>query len=273
MCLKEKVMLVNLSISQWTARKYDKKVSKEVDDAHGAKDAGRYNKVLISDDLLKAIGKTAGSLRTYHYFNTLPWGDTGDRILPAENYFNYIGEVNKLKTEFEELVSSFVAVYPSLQQDAEQKLGTMFSLSDYPMPGLVAKKFGVKVGFMPISDSDDLRLQITDSEIEKIKSEINCEINNRVGFAVGEMLNRIKEAVAHMADKLSDKDAIFRDSLVENVCSLIETIPLLNFNKDAHVKEVVEMIEPLCCNPEQLRQNPAFRAEIAKKASEVLRKI
>ncbi len=43
-------MLVQLSISQWTARKLDKKVSAEVADAkRAAKGAGNYNKKLLGD--------------------------------------------------------------------------------------------------------------------------------------------------------------------------------------------------------------------------------
>jgi hypothetical protein len=41
-------MLVELSISTWTARKLDKKVSAEVDSAKGTKtSAGNYNKNLL----------------------------------------------------------------------------------------------------------------------------------------------------------------------------------------------------------------------------------
>jgi hypothetical protein len=76
-----------------------------------------------------------------------------------------------------------------------------------------------------------------------------------------------------MAETLLQPDKIFRDSLVDNVCALIETIPLLNFNKDARVKEMIDNIRPLCVNPEQLRQNPAFRQEIANKAGQILKTI
>ena len=38
--IQSRAMLANLSISQWTARKYDKSVSSEVEKAHAAHDAG-----------------------------------------------------------------------------------------------------------------------------------------------------------------------------------------------------------------------------------------
>lgn len=72
--LTEKAMLVRLSISQWTARKYDKKISREVASLHNtSSDAGRYNKVLIAKQAIEAIQKIVSESRTYHYINTLAW--------------------------------------------------------------------------------------------------------------------------------------------------------------------------------------------------------
>lgn len=270
MCLKEKVMVVNLSISQWTARKYDAKVSKEVEQSHNAHDSGRFNKILIATEALKAIQKVAGSARTFHYFNTLPWGDNGDRILPSANYFNYITEMGKFKNQFESLVSEFIVQYPALIEDARRRLNTMFNDNDYPNPGFISDRFGIRFAFMPVPDTDDLRVNISNEEVTRIKSEIQGEINNRIDKTVNDMLNRIKDAVSHMSETLKDAKAIFRDSLVGNICSLIEVIPALNFNNDPHIAEVVNMIKPLCVNPDDLRNNAEFRAEIAKKANYVL---
>ena len=283
-------MVVNLSISQWTARKYDAKVSKEVEASHQAHDSGRFNKILIATEALKAIQKIAGSARTFHYFNTLPWGDNGDRILPSANYFNYITEMGKFKSQFEGLVEEFITQYPALIEDARTRLNTMFNNNDYPHPGFIRDRFGIKFAFMPVPDTDDLRVNISDEEVNRIKSEIQGEITNRIDNTVKDMLNRIKEAVGHMAGVLSNevadvnavdptgkagivynfKNQVFRDSLVGNICNLIEVIPALNFNNDPHVNEMVNMIKPLCVNPDDLRKNDEFRREIAKKAKNVL---
>ena len=270
MCLKEKVMIVNLSISQWTARKYDAKVSKEVEQAHNAHDSGRFNKILIATEALKAIQKIAGSARTFHYFNTLPWGDNGDRILPSANYWNYVSTMGKLKSQFDGLVDEFIMQYPALIEDARNRLNTMYNDNDYPHPGFIRDKFRIKFAFMPVPDVEDLRVNISDEEVNRIKSEIQGQINDRLQNTVNDMLNRIKEAVSHMADTLNVKDAIFRDSLVGNICALIEVIPALNFQNDPHINEVVNMIKPLCVNPDDLRTSPEFRAEIAKKSQQVL---
>ena len=49
--LATKAMLVDLSIRAWNARKFDKKITKEVAQRHGTTEkAGRYNKNLLPFD-------------------------------------------------------------------------------------------------------------------------------------------------------------------------------------------------------------------------------
>lgn len=76
-------MIVTLNVSCWTARKQDKKVSAEVEASHNAKDAGRYNKLLIDKHHLDPLTNWAGQIRATHYKMTLPWMDNGGRLLPV----------------------------------------------------------------------------------------------------------------------------------------------------------------------------------------------
>jgi hypothetical protein len=78
MKLSEKAMLVNLKISVWTARKFDPKVTQEIERSHNTRgDIGRFNKALVSLKSVKKYQVIAGEIRTFHYANTLPWGDEG----------------------------------------------------------------------------------------------------------------------------------------------------------------------------------------------------
>ena len=73
MDLSDKAMLVRLTISQWSARKYDKSASQEIIVNHHAKpDAGRFNKLLVNQAEIKKIEKIANTARIYHYKVTLP---------------------------------------------------------------------------------------------------------------------------------------------------------------------------------------------------------
>lgn len=89
--LQKNSLIVSLSVSQWTARRHDKEITKEVKNTHNAsEDAGRYNKLLVAKEHTDPINKVAGKARTFHYENTLPWGDNNERLLPTKNYFKYV---------------------------------------------------------------------------------------------------------------------------------------------------------------------------------------
>ena len=90
--LISRAMLASLRISSWSARKYDKKVTEDTNAAHGAdKDAGRYNKMLLPGDAssYKALTSHLAAVRQLHYAETLPWDDSGRRLLPMANYQHY----------------------------------------------------------------------------------------------------------------------------------------------------------------------------------------
>jgi Protein of unknown function (DUF3150) len=269
MSLKEKVMEVTLNVSIWTARKYDRNASREVADNHSATDAGRFNKLLIADEALKAINKVSNSARNFHYANTLPWNDSGARILPSENFFNYTSEMLKFKSEFDELVREFVANYPSLVEDARTRLNTLFSEADYPPQSLIQKKFKLDYNYMPMADVDDFRVSLSEEEVSRIKLQIQAQIDSRVNKTQEEMFKRMQTAVLNMAEALEVPDKVFRDSLIGNIEELIELIPLLNFNKNKKIDEAVKMMKPLCVDPNQLRKDAEFRKEMAEKARKV----
>lgn len=271
--LKEKVMIVNLTISQWGARKYDKTATKEVEDQHQAKEAGRFNKILIQSDTLSKVSKISGKLRQYHYDNTLPWGDNGDRILSVEKYFQYIMDIGNMKMEFTGLIETFIQEYEKEKEDSKIRLNSLYKESDYPPSESIAKKFDIVVSFMPIADGNDLRVNMSESVINSLKNQITKELENRVNNATEDLLQRLREAVTRMVETLSEPTKIFRDTLVGNIEALTEHLPLMNFNNDQRITDAVSYAKGLCVNPEDLRKSKRFKREILAKAKQVLSNI
>lgn len=276
MSLSEKAMLVRLSISQWTGRKYDKTVSEHVAQQYQTDlAAGRYNKVLVAENAIKVIAKIATECRTFHYDNTLPWSDTGDRMLPSANYLPYTQKMQEYRQKFESAVNDFIDAYPVLVQDAKARLNGMFKQSDYPAIAEISRKYGFDVGVMPLPDSSDFRVTLADSEVENIRQQIEDRTMQAQNLALKDLWTRLHEAVSHMADKLSDKDAIFRDSLTQNLIDLCELLPRLNVFNDSNLESMRIAIEQKLCGtkPQELRDNPTARKAIAKDAQDILDKM
>ncbi|MBU1067850.1 DUF3150 domain-containing protein [Patescibacteria group bacterium] len=266
-------MLVRVGISQWTGRRYDKAVSAKVATDYGTSaDAGRYNKVLVAEGALKTIGKVANDARTYHYAQTLPWNDAGDRMLPSANYLVYTRKMQEFKQAFGAAVVEFCANYPDLVEDARNKLNGMFKAEDYPTVGQIADKYSFDVAVYPLPAAEDFRVSLQAAEVDAIRADIEARTQHAVQAANKELWTRLHDAVSHMADKLADDKGIFRDSLIGNVQDLCELLPRLNVFRDPALEDMRREVERRLCaeTPQSLRDNPHARKATAKDASAIL---
>lgn len=276
MNITEKAMLVNLSISQWTARRFDRKATNRViEDFSAGPDSGRFNKLLVDLVAVKRYQKAANEARVFHYENTLPWGDDDSRILPASNYLPYTKKMRELRSSFEAAVDEFVSEYPDLINRAQRDLNGLFSPEDYPEVGSLHSKFRFSVSVSPVPDSGDFRVSLSQDEVEQIKADIEARVKDSVSSAMRDAWNRLYQAVKHMVEKLRDRDSIFRDSLVGNIAELCDILPRLNLTGDSNLAKMIyeAKMSLASLDPEILRKYELERKAAADKAENVLSKM
>lgn len=236
-------MLVELSISSWTARKLDKKVSAEVDSAKGAKtNAGNYNKNLLAGTgFLDTITKYAANARAWHLSQTLPWSDNGLRLLPVSNFVTYKEQLNTLESNYKALVDKFIVAYPNLVSAAAFQLGALFDRSEYPEVEQIAKKFKFNVNFLPVPTANDFRVDIGEEAKQEIILSCQSAYEDRLNSAMKDAWSRLHEHLLRMSDRLSDtedgKNKIFRDSLLENAVELVDLLKHFNITNDASMEQ------------------------------------
>ena len=264
-------MLTNLRISQWTARKIDRRVAGEVAKNHNVQaSVGTYYKsVLPTTDVngertsIERVKKLVGEVRTYHYKMTLPWLDSGARVLPVALYFDYMQAMQEFKQRFEETVSAFVYDYPFEREEAKIRLGTLFDENDYPPIDRVANHFRFVIDILPIPMGGDFRCDIGDDEADRIKADIEKSTLATVTLAVAEVYSRVASVVDAFATKLQFEDTRFERSLVTNAEKLVDMLPKLNFTGDPVLTKLgTTLKEKLCLyGADELRNNMAARRE------------
>jgi hypothetical protein len=275
MNLNDRALLVQLSISQWTARKYDKKATKQVTDANNsATSAGRFNKSLLPmNDYLDNVHKKATLIRQKYYENTLPWGIDGTMMLPTANYLNFMSEFRREKGEWESLVQDFVANYDQLKTNAERLLGNLYDAADYPAKWEIMDKFRMDMVVYPVPSSD-FRVSIASEELTRIQQDVERRVRDAEQAALKEVWTRLFERVKHMAEKLADPKAIFRDSMVDNAREICALLPRLNFNDDPQLEAMRQEVEmKLIKHPEALRNDPDLRRDTAAEAKAIMDKM
>lgn len=271
--LTEKAMLISLNVGAWTARKYDAKVTEKINTKYNAgTDAGRYNKVLIVGEHLKAIGQLDNQIRTFHYERTLPWGDNNQRVILNKGYAEYSDTMRKWKEERSKLIYELISAFPGYVEDAKVRLGRMFNQNDYPNQNEIERKFYFDFSVMPIPSSDDFRVSLNAGEVDRIRQDIERRIQQSISGAMRDLFARLQKVVSHMVEKLGDKKGIFRDSLVENVCELMNILPALDLVDDPEFDKIKADIEEKLCkfSAADLREDPKARKVVAKDAAVVL---
>ncbi len=280
--ITERAMLVALNISQWSARKHDKKASEDVAKINGSDvHMGRYTKDLVDKDALRNIQLIARAAREHHLFNTLPWCDAGFRILPGAAYFDYTAEQRRFRSKYQGAVREFSERYQTCVNEARTRLQGLFSMADYPSPEEIAGKFAMECAFTPLPDGDDFRVTLGAEEEARVRAEIEQRVQCAAEDAMRDLWARVHDAVARMSRNLNNYhvDPVsgkvqhpFRDTMVENLRALAEVLPKLNVAGDPHMESMrSRLVESLCFHEAQtLRDDASLRRSVASEADDIL---
>lgn len=275
-------MLVELNISCWTARKLDKKVSEEVDAAKNTKvKAGNYHKHLLAGNPhLEAVNKYAAKVRLWNTKQTIPWSDSGGRIVTMENLFNggYKSQLDDHKAEFERLADNFIQVYPTLISAAAFQLGDLFDRDEYPEPEAVAKKFRFQYTLMPLPTSGDFRIDIGEQVKNELMQHYEAHFNERLNVAMRDVWGRLHECLSHMSERLaSDEEGnrkVFHGTLLTNAREMVGLLRRLNVTNDPKLEEARRDLEAALTNAdtESIKDSDYLREAVKNKVDAIINK-
>ena len=237
MKLTHDAMLVSLRISAWSGRQYDRKASNQVAIHHDASaNAGRYNKRLLPKSAFATITATMSAARTDHYANTLPWDDQGNRLLPVANYDHYTALFDQYRETIIRNRTRFIEDYDLNIAQAQLELGRLYNPDEYPTKEALQAKFDIKYRVLPVPDADHFIAKLAVDDTERVKLDIESQIQERLGQAVTDLYHRLAESVEHVSERLTTDDQgkplIFRNSMIDNIRDLVDIVPRLNIFQD-----------------------------------------
>ena len=272
-------LIVELNISSWSARRHDKKASKDVTSGAGANstDAARVQKNLMAGmDNLKKVTDFVAVARNEFYKMTLPWSDSGQRLIPMTQFFDLKQWVNHTEVEFNTLVRDFLTAYPLLISAQAFQLGQLFDRSEYPTVAEIKEKFRFKVGFLPLPVAGDFRVDAPKEAMQEMEQEYNKLIEERVSEVNRDLWQRLHDCLKHMSERLgvddNGKKKVFRDSLVDGAVDLCELLKNLNVTNDAKLEDARRKLEGVLAglDPGILRESDGVRIETKNKIDSVL---
>jgi hypothetical protein len=277
-------MLVELSVSQWTARKLDRTVSDELVANKHAQDKGaaRVNKHLLAGRTeLEVITKFVTETRATVYDNTLPWSDSGIRLLPSAKFMEFNAKLQQAEDKFYGLVTEFVQVYPSLITAQAMALGNMFKREDYPHPSDIEHRFRFNVNYMPVPSSGDFRVDIGNDAQEELRKKLSALADERVEHAMKDIKTRLLDHLKRMSDRLTidyvqgeAKPRVFHDSLLDGAHDLCEMVQSLNVINDHQLSDARKALLKAIGNVDvkDLRKDVGARTEVKTQVDDILSK-
>lgn len=271
-------MLLDLNISVYTGRKQDKATAEEVNlakNTRSSKAASVYKSLFVGDADLEAINSHAGKVRTWLYSVTLPWSDSGTRLVPTKSFFDISHELASHEAEFDRLVAQFVSNYAVKISSQAFKLGKLFDPSEYPTVDSIQHKFALRYHFTPVPEAGDFRVDIPAEAAEQLKTKFEAATSTRVREAMQEPWNRLYEEVQHIRDKMIDKEdgkpQKLYQSMLDNALGLCTTLKTLNIMDDADLEAARRALELSLTDVDikSLRQSPEMRTSIVTKMDEL----
>ena len=279
--LASSAMLVELNISNWSGRKKDNRASADVTSQNYAvTGVANVNKKLLADNAdLKAIQTHVTAMRNMHAAMTMPWSNSGLRLLPTAQYFKYTGAMSDMENKFWGLVNAFLGKYNDAVIDVQMLLGDLFSRDDYPTAEELQRKYRVHINYMPLPDAGDFRIDISNEALREVKEQYADFYTTQYNTAMNDVWTRLHKALTNMSERLDygskEDKKVFRDSLVGNVNDMVELLRVCNVTSSPQMAQMADKLEEAMAGvtPDGLREDDTFRAETKRAVDDAIKSL
>ena len=281
--VRSTAVLADITISMWGGERTDADLMAKVRaDAGAVGNVGRVIKNMLAgaDGSLKEVKSAFNAVRMEHYAMTLPWvadphamRATGARLLPNVLFDQYLKVMGTRRRVALQTLDKFIAEYPDLVVRARTNLGNMADLT-YPTPEDVRAQFRIGFDFEPIPSGHTFK-GLPDALLHKLSKSLHEKQERMIAAANAAMWETVRERVARLAERMSDPEAKFRESTVENLRDLIVLLPGWNLAGDARAAEITEDITRMLAgvDAKALRDKTDVRKDVAEQARNVVDKL
>jgi len=279
--LNEKAMLIKVELKKWGGTKTDKSLSEKIGNDSNT-DASLYSvsKKLTKSKTLKGIKKIDGLIRTDCIYSGAgyrgfchAWDNNGNYLLPIDAKDRFEKRFSEYRDDREKLVKKFVSEYPEIIKEAQYEFGVNFDANDFPHETEIGECFSCEVIKNVVPSTDDIRINLSKDEIEELKANAKKQEEERIEKITSDVISKMTGVLGHLAERVNDGET-FRDSTIDKVIDLCETIPALNVGGDAKIhkahQELMDIFAGNDITAESLRDDKDKAKEIAKKSEEII---
>lgn len=284
MSITDRAILMSLSISSWSNKKADKKVTqKALADANAKTKAGEFRKKLILSDVYDKYKNVESRARAYLEDVSFPFAGKM-KIVPIVILDEVTANMREFRIECENLRDEFIdsGDYEASVRDAHNHLGSMFNQADYPDPETVRARFRFKCNTFPLPQAGHFVVDVEKETMADMQEDLIEHYEEVFTGCAVKILGKIKKQVTHMVERLEGEEKYLKWTLVKNMREFVALLPDLNINDDPEVDSLIAdvrtelckfSVEDLRSDPEKLKKTRTSAKSIDKKIDDHLKKM
>jgi hypothetical protein len=224
--------------------------------------------------------KYAAKIRLWNTQQTIPWSDSGTRIVTMENLFTggYKRQLDDHKIEFDRLAANFISIYPTLISAAAFQLGDLFDRDEYPEVDTLQSKFKFNYSLIPIPTSGDFRIDIAEQAKAELVADYERQFTERLNNAMRDVWDRLYDCLSHMSERLASDDEgkrkVFHGTLLTNAQDLITLLSRLNVTNDPKLEQARRDLQAALTNTDisSLKDSDYVRENVKSKVDDILKR-
>lgn len=271
--IQSRVLIVKPSVTMVGKSKTDKKLTDEVKDNHDlGKEAGQWVTKLwppsVINPFTKLCSEAINAENSFHKRHTVI--SQFGYLLPTSRFEEYRAYFDRFEARFNALADDFANRYPEILEKARIIHNGEFREEHYPLQSEIRSKFSFTLFTAPVPRTTDLAVSyLDDARIDQIRADIERNVHQAARQASEQVMARVLDCVHRIASKLSDPDAIFRDTLIGNLRDILIIAPELNIANNPRITDLIGHCQALLRDPETLRHNKFTRQTTAAAARNI----
>lgn len=271
--MKDKAMLVSLSVSKPQMSKKDKETTTEVAlDKSASESAVAVVKKLYPKHLIQPIQEVESAARRYVESVTQPWA-RGTALLPSKLFMDFQRDIGTYRLQFQQAVTVFLNNYAGVMLEAQAQQGDMFDASVYPDLSTLKADFTFEVSYIPMGEVPTVMDGIEASVLEDVRKEVEAQTTQALANGQRALYKRLGDAIRRIATQCGNDKGKIYDTLTGNLDEMLKVLPALNLANDATFNAICDEAKQLIVNPVAIKTVPGVRESMADKANDILKQM
>lgn len=229
------------------------------------------------DPAYKAVTGVISRAKSYWRDMSVPYPERGIRLIRRDRLAEFNSKMREFKTELRTAVAALHEAYNALCQSAQESLGELFSVGDYP--SIIGDEFSIDSDIVTIGAPEYLKT-LNPALYAAEQAKVDARFQEAVTLAEQAFTAELHGLVGHLLERLkpdaTGEQKIFKDKAVTNLKEFFDRFKDMSTGSNPALVELVNQAQAALrgegdnlINPVDLRNSADLQTQIANSLGSV----